>query len=164
VTVGDSAHRFSNQPWPKGDNVKHPIPFNNNRTPNTDWYVYRAFVDSIAAAGSATSSINIRAHADFVLHKISFFADIAGAVQTDSSRVLPLVTLQLTDTGSGKQFFSDTIPVPALMGSGQLPHILPGPRRIAANSTIQFNWYNYSAATTYDIYAVLEGVEVYLKD
>lgn len=129
----------------------------------TDWYVYTVPLTSIAAAANATASLNIRAHADFIIHKLTMFADVAGAVETDSSRVLPLVTLQITDTGAGKNFFSDVTPIPSLFGSGSLPFILPGPRRVAANSTLQFAYNNISAATTYRIYLSLIGVEVYLK-
>ena len=128
----------------------------------TDFYGYQVNVTSIAAAANATVNINIRAHADFIIHKLAMFCDIAGAVQTDSTRVLPLVTLQLTDTGAGKQFFSDVVPLPILFGAGGGPFILPGPRRIAANSTLQFAFNNYSAATTYRLYLTLLGVEVSL--
>lgn len=135
---------------------------NNSKIP-TDFYVYQVNLTSIAGAANATSSLNIRAHADFVIHKMTMFADIAAAVQTDSGRVLPSVTLQITDTGAGRQFFSDVVPLPALFGSGTLPFILPGPRRVAANSTLLFTWNNISAATTYRIYLSLIGVEVYVK-
>ena len=129
----------------------------------TDWRVYHALVSSIASGASASTSFNIRAHADFEIHKISYMTDIAGAVQTESSRVLPLVTVQITDTGAGKEFFDDPVPIPAICGTGPWPHYLPGPRRVAAKSTLQFTFYNYSAATTYaNLYLLLDGVEVYL--
>jgi hypothetical protein len=139
--------------------MRQPAPFNYSR--KTDFYAYQTFSDGLAATLSETTNITIRAHADFVIHKLTMFADLAGAVQTDSSRVLPLITLQITDTGSGKQFFSDDIPIPALFGSGTLPFILPGPRIVAANSTLQFTFTNYSSATTYNTYLALIGVEVY---
>lgn len=125
-----------------------------------DWYVYQVPVASIAPGASAIVNISIRAYADFVIHKLSYFADIAGAAQTDSSRVLPLVNLQITDTGSGRQFFSDVVPIPALFGYGGLPYILPGPRVVDASSTLSFAFTNYDAAATYRIYLALTGVEV----
>lgn len=129
----------------------------------TDLYVYQTSVASIAASANATTTINIRAHADFVIHKLTMFSDVAGAAQSDSTRVLPLVTVQITDTGAGKQFFSDVVPIAALFGDGGLPFILPGPRRVAANATLSFAFNNFSIATTYRLYLLLIGVEHYLQ-
>jgi hypothetical protein len=129
-----------------------------------DWYIYRGYVASIAASANATNTINIRAHSDFIVHKLAQFTDIAGAVQTDSSRVLPLVTVQILDTTAGKNFFNEPIPIPAVFGSGTLPFIMPGPRRVAANAVLQFSFTNYSAATTYgNLTILLIGIEEYLK-
>lgn len=129
----------------------------------SDCYVYQVNVASLAGGANTTSTINIRADANFVLHKLAMYADIAAAVQTDSSRVLPAVTLQITDTGPGRQLFSDVVPLPSIFGAGGLPFILPGPRLFAANSTISFAFTNISAATTYRIYLSLIGVQIYIR-
>jgi len=126
-----------------------------------DFFVYQASVASIAAGASAIDTINIQADSDFVLQKLVYFADIAAAAQTASSQVLPLVTMQLNDTGTGNNLFSDPMPIPALFGTGQLPFILPNPRRFAANSTIQLSFVNYDVASTYQIYVGLVGRKIY---
>ena len=126
-----------------------------------DFYVYSANVASIASGANATSNINIEADSDFELQKLTVFADIAAAAQTASTRVLPLVTLQITDTGSGRQLFSDSIPIPLIFGDGNLPFILPNPRRFASNSVIQLSFTNYDAASTYQLYLGFVGVKTY---
>ena len=136
---------------------------NNFGPDKSDFFVYQVNLASIAGAANASSTVNIRADADFIIHKFTLYADIAAAVQTESTRVLPAVTLQITDTGPGRQFFSDVVPLAALFGSGELPFILPGPRRVAANSTLLFTWANISAATTYRIYLSLIGQQIYIK-
>ena len=131
------------------------------RVLDKDFYGYQSNVASIAPAANATDTINIQANSDFILQKLVFFADIAAAAQTASTQVLPLVTVQITDTGSGRQIFSDPMPIPMIFGTGQLPFILPNPRRFAANSTIQISYTNYDAASTYQLFLGLIGVKIY---
>lgn len=122
-----------------------------------DWYVYESNSLALAGAASSTDQVNIEADADFYLIKLGFFADIALAVQTDSSRVLPLVTVQLTDTGSGRQLFNDDMPIPVVFGWGELPYILPIPRLFKANSLLRIDYTNLTAATTYNIRLAFSG-------
>ncbi len=127
-----------------------------------DFYIYESTVASLANGANDTNNVNIEADSDFILQKLVMFADIAGAVQTDSSRVLPLIKIQITDTGSGRQLFSDDIPMAMILGSGSLPFILPNPRRFASNSVISIAYNNYSAATTYvNIYIGFVGLKDY---
>ena len=100
----------------------------------SEFFTYAATVSLLAAAGNATSIISIEASSDFVLQKLSFFADIAAAAQTQSTQVLPLIRLQITDTGSSTTLFNQAVPIPAVFGTGQIPFILPVPRRFRANS------------------------------
>ena len=126
-----------------------------------DFYVYQATFLALAGASSANGTIQIEANSDFVVQKLSFAADIAAAVQTDSTRVLPLVTIQLTDTGSGRQYMNEQVPITALFGNGQLPFILPNPRFMAANSVLQIAVTNLTAATTYNLYLSFIGFKYY---
>lgn len=130
---------------------------------NKDFYIYTSNIISIAAAASASDNINIEADSDFYLQKLSFFADVAAAAQTDSSRVLPLVTIQITDTGSGRQLFSSETPIPAVFGYGSIPFILPNPRRFAANSVISIAYTNYEAVNTYQLYLAFIGMKIYRR-
>lgn len=125
-----------------------------------DFFVYAINFLSFAP-GATNGSIQIQADADFELQKLSMFADIAQAVQTASTRVLPLVTLQMTDTGTGRQVFNTEIPIPAVMGDGQIPFILPTTKIFSANASIQFAVTNFSAATTYDLRILLIGSKVF---
>lgn len=112
-------------------------------------YAYTFEVASLAAGASSQTSINIESDAKFHWLRCAYFVDLAGAAQTDSSRVIPLVTIQLTDTGSGRQFFDKPIAIPSFFGTGQLPVILPVTQIFAPNSTIKAEFVNFSAATTY---------------
>jgi hypothetical protein len=77
-------------------------------------------------------------------------ADISGAVETESSLVLPLVTLLMTDQGSGQAFSNQPIPLIAIAGTAQLPYVLPTPQLLQPNASYIFSFNNYSNATTYN--------------
>lgn len=123
--------------------------------------VYAANFSSLAAAASAEQTIQILADSHFELQKLSFFSDLAGGVQTQSSRVLPLVTIQITDTGTGEQLFNIPVPIPAIMGDGQIPFILPTTRVFDPSAAIIISLTNYSAATAYLTRVLLIGAKIY---
>jgi len=130
-----------------------------------DYFVYTANLGSMAALATSTQNVAISADALFFLTGLTYFSDLAGAVQTDSSRVLPLIRFQVTDTGSGRQLFSAVTPIPALMGDGTHIYRLIHPRYFRPSTTIQIVADNYSAATTYtNTYLCFIGFKIYTKD
>jgi hypothetical protein len=126
-----------------------------------DFFVYTVFSDDLAAGAADNKAIQIQADSDFELQKLTFFADIAGAAQTESSRVLPLITVQLTDTGTGRQLFNAPIAIPALFGDGRIPFILPTTKLFSKNSSVTVALSNFSAATTYDLRLFLIGSKIF---
>ena len=127
-----------------------------------DHYIYKAIVSSLAAAASTTVTIQLEADADFVLVKTSYFADLAGTAQTDSTRIIPLVHVQIQDSSSGRNLQNLPIPLDSMAGRGELPFVFPIPRIFKANSSIKFTFDNFSAATTYtNIELSLIGFKVF---
>ena len=126
-----------------------------------DFYTYEAEALALAAGASLNDVINIEADSNFILQKLSYIADIAAAAFTDSTRPIPLVNVQLIDTGSGRQLMQNPIPIPSMFGTGQLPFILPNPRLFMRNSTIQIAFTNFDAAVTYNIRLAFIGYKVY---
>lgn len=117
---------------------------------NRFWFTYQTpNIASIAAAASTTNTILFDNDSVFEWTKITVTADIAGAVQTTSSIVVPLCTVQIQDTGQGAYYSNAAIPLASYGGAFGLPYVLPAPQFIAPNATVQFTWNNYSAATTY---------------
>src|SRR5882672_322687 len=85
---------------PVAANIQASLP-----TPNVDaqryiegrrmFYVYQTpNIASIAAGGAATNTIQFDIDSVFIWTRLCMFADLAGAVQTPSSLVVPLITLQ----------------------------------------------------------------------
>ena len=126
-----------------------------------DFYVYESEALALASGDSANDTINIEADSDFLMQKLSYQADIAAAAFTDSGRPIPNVTVQLIDTGSGRQLMQNPIPIPSIFGTGQLPFILPNPRKFLRNSTIQVAYTNFDAAVTYNIRLAFIGYKIY---
>lgn len=128
-----------------------------------DYFTYAVTLASIAGGGAqAQASINFEADTEFTVVKMAYSADIAGAAQTDSSRVIPLVTVQITDSGSGRNLQNSPIPIHTICGEGGLPMVLPIPRTFAPNSTLTFTFTNESAATTYaNLRVVLIGYKTF---
>lgn len=127
-----------------------------------DFFIYRAQAAALGAGASQAVTVNIQADSAFILDKMSVFADLAGAAQTDSTRVIPLVTLQITDGGSGRNLQNGPIPLSSIAGNGELPFVLPQPRVFVANSSITFTFTNFSLATTYtNVFLSLIGRKVF---
>lgn len=126
-----------------------------------DFYSYIVEVATLAASGVATQQLNIQADADFIWQKATYFATIADAAQTDSSRVIPVATVQITDTSSGRELQSQAVGISAIFGTGELPYILPTPRLFPARSTQKFQFANLDSANAYRIQLVLSGYKAY---
>lgn len=129
-----------------------------------DFYSYAVLFESLAAGSSATGFIQIEADSDFQVQKMEHFADLAGAAQTFNTLVVPLVSVVIIDTGSGRQLMNQPIPVSNLFGDGRLPFIIPTPKLFVKNSRINFDVVNFSAATTYtNLWLVLTGKKIFTK-
>ena len=128
-----------------------------------DFFIYTSEALAIAAAGNANDIINIEADSDFFLQKFAYEADIAAAAFVLNTTPIPLITIQLIDSGSGRQLMNNPVPVSSFMGNGQLPFILPNPRLFLRNSTIQIAYANFDAAVTYNIRLAFIGYKIYRK-
>ena len=128
-----------------------------------DFYIYQENFSALVNATSATGTINIQADSDFILQKMTYFADIAVAIQTEATRVVPLITLQMVDAGSGRNLLEAPAPISSLFGEGDLPFILPTPRVFFARSNIELTVANFSAGTTYNLRLSFIGYKAYRK-
>ena len=128
---------------------------------NRDFFIYEAETVAIAAAGTDTDTIQIQADADFIWQKAVYEADLAGVAQTESTRIVPNVLIQITDTGSNRQLFFNPVPIPNVFGMSGLPFILPNPRLFVKTSTIQIDFTSFEAAATPTIRLSFIGYKYY---
>lgn len=116
-----------------------------------DFFVYELDFASVANGASANASFNVQSDSDFLWTAGTFAADLAAAAVTDSGRIIPLMNVLITDTGSGRQLMNAAVPIPSIFGVGQLPFILPRQRLFRSNTTVNVVVSNYSSATTYNL-------------
>ena len=128
---------------------------------NSRFYTYTTTHSLVAAGATDSKTFTVGSDSDFFLVKMSMFADIAGAAQTDSSRVIPLMTVQLTETTNGNQMFDVPVPVASMFGTGQIPFILPREKFFPAKSVVSVDVANFSAATTYSLRLTFVGYRAY---
>ena len=138
----------------------------------TDWYTY--LVDganspaptgagaNLAPAGVSNATISIDSGTDFYLVGLQGFgmdnADPANSY--DSSEIQ--VTLQMNDSGSQRNLFSQPLPFPVIIGNGETPMRLIRPRLFRALSNIQFTFTNVSTAITFThLWVALWGYRKY---
>lgn len=112
------------------------------------------------AAPTPAGNINFDTASDFEAQYILVAADIAAAAQTDSTRVIPLATIMITNSG-GNNWFESPVPLSLLMGDGRLPFILPEPLIVPSNSNVSFTLARYAAAVDYNIRIVLGGRKLF---
>jgi hypothetical protein len=134
------------------------------RNDGSDYYWYvanptNAGVSPLAPGATANTSIQIDAGTDFYWIATTVNADIGEAALTESTNIVPLVTVLINDTGTSRNLMNAPVPVPSLSGDGKRPYRLVRPRLFRANSIINLTFTSYVAdGTTYgNLYFVLHG-------
>jgi hypothetical protein len=117
---------------------------------------------ALAVGAIVQTFINIQADSDFLLEKLTFAADLAGAAQTNNTLPFPNVQVMLTSTGSGQQLMSAPVMIYQLFGTGLLPFILPYPYLLPANSQLQITLTSNEAVNTPILDLAFIGRKMYL--
>jgi len=123
-------------------------------------YAYVLTFSSLAAAGSATQTLNITANADFIFTMMHHRASINGAAQTVSTKTAPLVRILITDSGTNEQFTNAAVDLENYSTNGNIVNDLPYPRIVSGRSTLTIQLSSYEASNTLNIDLSLEGVLV----
>lgn len=136
----------------------------NERKPiSSEFYTYGVTFSALASGTDASAIINIEADSYFKIQKLTYQADIAAAAQTDSSRVIPNVSVIITDTGSGRQLSNVSVPIVAFFGTGEMPFILPTPKVFKPSSSISVKVSNFDAAVTYNLRLSFHGAKLWYQ-
>lgn len=148
-----------------GPTSRSAPPVFNPRETGSDyfWYTHTPIQTLSSAATTASAFINLDADSEFYCVALTYAASIGDAVLTESTNVLPLVYVQITDTGSGKSLMNAPVALYSLMGDGKRPYRLVRPRTFQPNGTIQLAFTAFiTAGTTYsDLAVTFHGYKVY---
>jgi hypothetical protein len=115
-----------------------------------DFYVYVEDFTTLTNGTSQTGNVNIQADSDFVIQKLTYVAldDLTTSLAA-ATAIVPLVTMQITDSGSGRTFFEAATLISGIFGNGELPFILPTPKLVPARSTLTVTLSNISTSIDY---------------
>jgi hypothetical protein len=128
-----------------------------------DFYSYAQRVSLAGTVGAtAVGTYQIEADSYFYLNALSYQADSALAAVTYSTNIIPLVTVVIFDSGSGRQLMANPVPLNCVAGFDGAPYRLPKPRRFAPTSQISVTFVNYST-NAYNITLTLSGFKVYAQ-
>ena len=131
-------------------------------TPDDLQYLAANVTGLASTAPNGSSTIQIDAGYDFYWYAMTHLADIGGAALTESTRIIPLVTVLINDSSASRNLANVPTPLDTLSGTGQLPYRMIRPRLFPANTVISFTWVSYVASgTTYsNIYHLLHGYRI----
>jgi hypothetical protein len=133
------------------------------RTDGSDYYWYVANptnggTSPLAPAATGNTSIQIDAGTDFYWIATTIQADIAGGTLTESTDVIPLVTVLINDTGTSRNLMNGPVPIGSLAGDAKRPYRLVRPRLFRANSIINLTFVSYVTTTIYaNLFFTLHG-------
>jgi hypothetical protein len=114
-----------------------------------DFKYQTPIVLSLAPGASQQRTIQFDQNSSFNWLRTTYAVNIAADAEELSLLILPEVTLQITDQGSGMSFMNAPIPLYTMAGFGQLPYVLPTPQLIAPNASFIYQFANYSSGSTY---------------
>ena len=114
-----------------------------------EFFVYQVpvFASLAAATGTGSNNLLIQADSDFEWTHGVYQFDIAATQTTWATRFIPNMTIQITDSGSGRFISSAAVPVTSIFGDPDSPRLLPVTKVFSANSNIVFTAVNFDAAT-----------------
>lgn len=128
---------------------------------NIDFFSYNKRLGTAAATiangAAAQDFIQIQADSDFVLTQIS--GDVVNAGGNTVAN--PNVTLQLTDTGSGKTFYSEPTLFGLVTGRSGFPYLMPAPRVINPNTNVKIDVVNNTGGALNGVFLALQGARIY---
>lgn len=113
---------------------------------------------AIATGATVSAFIQIQADSDFVASYVA--GNVLNAAGT-AITANPVCTIQMTDTGSGKTFFSNPTLFGMVTGSGGFPFLLSAPRVLAPNTNVKIDFTNNTGANVASAYVALLGARIY---
>lgn len=121
------------------------------------WYTHTPV--TVNAGTSAQVSIPIQSDADFDAYYLSGVTiDTATNLTTNTN-----CTIQITDSGTGRTFYSNPVLLPVALGSGGTPYILQNVRQFKQKSNITIALQNNTALNLL-IQIVFGGTKVFYEN
>ena len=114
---------------------------------------------NIAASGNGQDDIAIQSDSDFLAFDLEVTVTTNAAPQTVIE--FPSVTLQVFDTGSGRNFFNAATHVNNVAGNAQRPGAMWPYRHCRGGGSLQVTVTNLNAGAAIDAYVTVRGIKVF---
>lgn len=144
----------------------NPIPtLDNNKYIARDYFTYELVTTTALAPGASVPlTVTIDSDGDFFWTKGCVYVDSANDGTTEANKLVPALTVLITDGTTQRNMSNVPVAVANLFGSAQLPFILPVAKYFAGRALITLQVANISDNTTYSsIRFSLHGVKAYLR-
>ncbi len=125
-----------------------------------DYFVYGVDFLNIAAGATQTQTFVVQNDSDFLI------VDLAGVEVDPVAEETPLppsaLTIQITDSGSGRNLQNRALGYPTVVGTGQLPAYMPYPKFIDRASEVSVTVVNnHGAGQAYRIRLSFIGFKIF---
>lgn len=98
---------------------------------------------TLAAGVDGAVTLRIESATDFIWFKSTYQCEVdPPAVLTDSTRIIPLIDVQMNVSGADRNLFQEPTPIENVFGTGLTPFVLPAPMVLLANSEVRFEFTN----------------------
>ncbi len=120
------------------------------------------FANLTAGQTGIQGSFFVDASSPFMLVQQNYqCAPYAVTVMTEATRLIPNVTVSITEQSSNRNWQSAAVPVSSIFGTGENPWFLPQPRLIPANTTVSMTVNNFDGAQAYNLILSFIGFRLY---
>lgn len=127
-----------------------------------DFYVYPAFLGDFTPGFSASVNVIIQQDAAFEWIETTCSGFLDGVTAPAQNNAVLPITIQVTDSGSGRSLFFSPVPINTIAGTGAQPFLLPVTKVFVPLSTITIAATSTDAADTYDdIWFIMIGRRVF---
>jgi len=126
-----------------------------------DYFVYGVSIATLAGGGTATTNFAVQADSDFEWMMTTCQGIENGSTEPFTDAAIVPVTVQITDSGSGRNLFLNPVPLTMIAGNGKQPYILPQPRIFQARATVSVVFASFSANIYNNINIAFHGRKIF---
>lgn len=119
---------------------------------------YPVTFTGLGAGQSQTTQIAITANGDFLALGLKHHASNAAAAQTNSTKTIPCVRIQITDSGTAEQWTNAPVDLENYSTNAGDTRMLPFPRLVQGKTSLTVQATSYAAAESYTLDLFIEGV------
>lgn len=115
----------------------------------------------VPADSQSNSSITIDSDADFEATYLTFMAfDVDFASQTEATRLIPPISINIQDTASAEYLFQQQVPINTVAGTAERPAALGVPRVFPSRANVTLYYTNFDQNNEYNFTLVMRGVKL----